>query len=72
MHATKEISHHSIAETISKLTVHSYLLQNYFSPTKFLIFLNDEVWAARMFEVREHYPMTQLNSTHHLGEGKEQ
>ena len=33
-HATKIIYRHSKAETISKVTVQSLLLQNYFSPTK--------------------------------------
>ena len=33
-HATKIIHHHSKAETISKLTVHSQLLQNHFSTAK--------------------------------------
>ena len=31
-----KINHHSKAETISKLTVHSRLLQNYFSPANIL------------------------------------
>ena len=34
-HATKIINHHSKSTTISKLTVPSQLMQNYFSPAKF-------------------------------------
>ena len=41
-HTTKIINHHSKAETISKLRVHSQLLQNLFSPAKVLCFVNNE------------------------------
>ena len=44
-HALKKINNQSNAQTISKLTVHSQLLQNYFSPAK-LYSVNDEVWPG--------------------------
>ena len=45
-HATKMINHHSKAETISNLAVHSKLLQIYFSPAKNLYFVNNKVRAG--------------------------
>ena len=44
--ATTNINHHSKAEIISKLTVHSQLLQHYFSSAKNVCFVNEEVWAG--------------------------
>ena len=45
MHAYYE-NHHSKAKTISKLTLHSQLLPNFYSPEKNLNFVIDEVWEG--------------------------
>ena len=54
-HATKIVNHHSKAETISKLTVHSQLLQNYFHLKK-SIFCKCRSYD-RVSKVRAHYPI---------------
>ena len=56
-------NHHSKAETISKLTFHSQLLQNYFSPGK----LYDSVKRrsqGMVSEVRAHYPIQYTHIIH--------
>ena len=53
-HATKIINHHSKVETISKMTVHLQLLQNYFTLTK--IYIDKFRSQDSLSEVRAHYP----------------
>ena len=50
------INHNSKTETISKLAVHSQLLQNHFSPAKMLYFVNEEV--------RAHNPIPEISNFH--------
>ena len=47
------MNYHPKAETVSKLTAHSQMLQNYFLPAIF--FVNNKV-RGRVSEVRAHYP----------------
>ena len=53
---TKKWNHHSNAETNSKLTVHSQLLQYYFSRTKILTWQVNDLTLDRVSELWAYFP----------------
>ena len=57
-HAKKILNNHFKAETISKMTIHSQLLQNYFTPAKIYISEMTKFWQGenkKIYMVKLYY-----------------